>query len=563
MKRLQELLRSIDRKGYPAYKGLKGSYQFAGYQLTIDHVQGDPFASPSRVSVLIPGKKAGFPQEFYDARHRRVAMEDHLLRLFHKEIEKFNFKANGSGKSGLIAVCSCGQEVLERSACHVTEKSGDIAIHFSVGFPANGRTINARELEKILFQFLPKCVDQTCYYGNIAKDKLKAAVELADDQAYIREKMKEEGLVAFVANGAILPRESGVSQRPMKQAIPFRSPESMEVTMELPHKGNVVGMGIPKGVTLIVGGGYHGKSTLLQALQWAVYPHIVGDGREYVVTDETAFKIRSEDGRSICKTDISLFIKNLPNAKDTSSFSTLDASGSTSQAANVVEAMEAGANVLLLDEDTSAANFMIRDELMEQVVLEGKEPIVPFIRRVRGMYTEFGISTILVAGSCGAFFHVADTIIQMDEYEPYEITEQAKDAAKRFPLNFDCEAKMDWESKERTVMVPRKNDRDQRGSKIKTMGRDGFLINKQNVDLRYLEQIADGVMMTGIAKILECLMEQHAGEVVNVSQIADEVLATVEKKGLEGTIRGSIMSDMALPRKCEICGCINRYLKAR
>lgn len=563
MKRLQELLRSIDRKGYPAYKGLKGSYQFAGYQLTIDHVQGDPFASPSRVSVLIPGKKASFPQGFYDARHRRVALEDHLLRLFQKEIEKFNFKANGSGKSGLIAVCGCGQEVLERSACHVSEKSGDVVIHFSVGFPANGRTINARELEKILFQFLPKCVDQTCYYENIAKDKLKAAVELADDQTYIREKMKQEGLVAFVANGAILPRESGVSQRPMKQAIPFVSPKSMEVTMELPHKGNVKGMGIPKGVTLIVGGGYHGKSTLLQALQWAVYPHIAGDGREYVVTDETAFKIRSEDGRSICKTDISLFIRNLPNAKDTTSFSTLDASGSTSQAANVVEAMEAGANVLLLDEDTSAANFMIRDELMEQVVLEGKEPIVPFIRRVRTLYTEFGISTILVAGSCGAFFHVADTIIQMDGYEPYEITEQAKEAAKRFPLNFDCEAKMDWESKERAVNVPKKNHRDQRGTKIKTMGRDGFLINKQNVDLRYLEQIADGAMMTGIAKMLDCLMEQHAGESVNVSAIADEVLASVEKKGLEGTIRGSVMSDMALPRKCEICGCINRYLKAR
>lgn len=563
MKRLQENLRSIDRKGYPAYKGLKGSYQFAGYQLTIEHVQGDPFATPSRVSVLIPGKKAGFPQEFYDTRHRRIAMEDHLLRLFHKEIEKFNFKANGSGKSGLIAVCSCGQEVLERSACHVAEKAGDIAIHFSVGFPANGRTINARELEKILFQFLPKCVDQTCYYRNIAKDKIREAVELADDQAYIREKMKEEGLVAFVANGAILPRESGVSQRPMKQAIPFCSPESMAVTMNLPHKGNVKGMGIPKGVTLIVGGGYHGKSTLLQALQWAVYPHIAGDGREYVVTDETAFKIRSEDGRSICKTDISLFIRNLPNAKDTTSFSTLDASGSTSQAANVVEAMEAGANVLLLDEDTSAANFMIRDELMEQVVLEGKEPIVPFIRRVRGMYTEFGLSTILVAGSCGAFFHVADTIIQMDGYEPYEITEQAKEAAKRFPLNFKCEAKMDWEAKERTVMVPKKNDRDQRGTKIKTMGRDGFLINKQNVDLRYLEQIVDGVQMTGIAKILDFLMVQHAGELVKVSDIADEVLASVEKKGLEGTIGGSVMLDMALPRKCEICGCINRYLKVR
>ena len=563
MKRLKTLLQSIDHKGYPAYKGLKGSYQFGSYQLNIDHVQGDPFAAPSRVSIQVMGAKAGFPVEYYGQKPRRIAMEDHLLRLFQKEIEKFNFKANGSGKSGLIAVCSCGQEVLERSACQVNEKNGNISIHFSVGFPANGRSINARELEKILFQFLPKCVEQTCFYENITKQKLKQAVELADDQQFIRQQMEKEGIVAFVANGSILPRESGVSQRPMRQAIPFQSPKSMEVTWNLPHRGPCTGMAIRKGVTLIVGGGYHGKSTLLQALQWGVYPHIAGDGREYVITNPTAFKIRAEDGRSICKTDISLFIRNLPNAKDTTSFSTLDASGSTSQAANVVEAIEAGTEVLLLDEDTSAANFMIRDELMERVVAEGKEPIVPFIRRVRALYRQMGISTILVAGSCGAFFHVADTIIQMDGYEPYDITEQAKQEAERFPLNFDCEAELDWKMGERNVSFRKKADRDQRGSKIKTMGRDGFLINKQNVDLRYLEQIADGVQMNGIAKVLDYLQETYSGKEMSVADMAERVMEELEGRGFKEIIKGSLLTDMALPRKCEICGCINRYIKEK
>lgn len=563
MKRLKTLLQSIDHKGYPAYKGLKGSYQFGSYQLDIDHVQGDPFAAPSRVSIQVMGAKAGFPAECYEKKPRRIAMEDHLLRLFQKEIEKFNFKANGSGKSGLIAVCSCGQEVLERSACQVNEKNGSISIHFSVGFPANGRSINARELEKILFQFLPKCVEQTCFYENIAKQKLKQAVELADDQQFIREQMEKEGIVAFVANGSILPRESGVSQRPMRQAIPFQSPKSMEVTWKLPHRGPCTGMAIRKGVTLIVGGGYHGKSTLLQALQWGVYPHIAGDGREYVITNPTAFKIRAEDGRSIYKTDISLFIRNLPNAKDTTSFSTLDASGSTSQAANVVEAIEAGTEVLLLDEDTSAANFMIRDELMERVVAEGKEPIVPFIRRVRALYRQMGISTILVAGSCGAFFHVADTIIQMDGYEPYDITEQAKQEAERFPLNFDCEAELDWKMGERNVSFRKKADRDQRGNKIKTMGRDGFLINKQNVDLRYLEQIADGVQMNGIAKVLDYLQETYSGKEISVADMAERVIEALEGRGFKEIVKGSLLTDMAMPRKCEICGCINRYIKEK
>ena len=209
---------------------------------------------------------------------------------------------------------------------------------------------------------------------------------------------------------------------PMKDAVTFQSPDSMEVTMDLPHKGKIKGMGIRKGVTLIVGGGYHGKSTLLKALELGVYNHIAGDGREYVITDDSAMKLRAEDGRSIQNVDISMFIHNLPNGKDTLSFYTEDASGSTSQAANTVEAIEMGSSVFLIDEDTSATNFMIRDELMQRVVQRDVEPIIPFIDRVRELYESYGISTILVAGSCGSYFHKADTILQMNRYEPMEIT---------------------------------------------------------------------------------------------------------------------------------------------
>ena len=238
-------------------------------------------------------------------------------------------------------------------------------------------------------------------------------IDLAEDQQYIREQLEVQGLTAFVANGAILPRESGISSRPMRGAVAFRSPREMEVTMELPHKGTLAGMGIRKGITLIVGGGYHGKSTLLKALELGVYDHIAGDGREYVITDASAVKIRAEDGRSIKKTDISMFINDLPNGKDTKGFYTEDASGSTSQAANVVESMEAGAKALLIDEDTSATNFMIRDELMQRVIHREMEPITPFIDRIRELYEGYGISTVIVAGSSGAYFHIADTIVQM------------------------------------------------------------------------------------------------------------------------------------------------------
>ncbi|MCI8607248.1 MAG: ABC-ATPase domain-containing protein, partial [Hungatella sp.] len=381
---LRTLLRSVDHKSYPAYKSLAGSYQFGNFMLFIDHVQGDPFASPSSLHVEILHRDAGFPEAYYAQAPARVALQDHLTRQFSSQFEDYNFKAKGSGKSGLLSITRCGQEVLERSACQITGQK--IIARFHVGFPAFGRTINAGELEKILFDFLPRCVENSFFYRKLDPKKVEQAVFLSEDQQAIREYLKEHKLSAFVANGSILPRKSGVSDLPMRGSVPFTSPASMEETITLPHKGELKGMAIHEGITLIVGGGYHGKSTLLEALQMGVYNHIAGDGREYVITDDTALKLRAEDGRSIRQVDISLFIKDLPNKKDTACFSTEDASGSTSQAAGVIEGIEAGARLFLIDEDTSATNFMVRDEFMQQVISRAKEPITPFLERARDLF---------------------------------------------------------------------------------------------------------------------------------------------------------------------------------
>ena len=384
---LRNKLKSIDHKSYPAYKDLRGQYDFKDYVLSIDHVQGDPFAAPSRLSVRVKAEKAGFLPAFYDTHAKRITLQDHLTRLFAREISGGSFQAKGSGKSGLLGVSRCGQQVLERTALKV--EGGNLTLRFEAGFPANGRTINARELEKMLFDILPVSVRKSLYYSQIDQNKLKQAICLCEDQQYIREKLPELSLCAFIADGSILPRESGISERPMKGAVPFRTPDSLKVTLELPNRGKVTGMGIPRGITLFVGGGYHGKSTILHALQNGVYNHIGGDGREFVITDETAVKLRAEDGRSIKNVDISPFISNLPNKKDTTHFSTEDASGSTSQAANLMEGVEAGSSLLLIDEDTSATNFMIRDQLMQEVILTGEEPITPFICRVRSLFRDF------------------------------------------------------------------------------------------------------------------------------------------------------------------------------
>lgn len=553
---LRNHLRSIDHRGYPAYKDLKGQYDFGDYVLSIDHVQGDPFAAPSRLSVWVKKEKAGFPAAFYDTHAKRVTMQDYLTRLFGRQVSGGSFQAKGSGKSGLLSVSRCGQQVLERTAMRV--KDGDLTLRFEAGFPANGRTINARELEKMLFDILPDCVHKSLYYANIDKNKLKQAICLCEDQEYIREQLPKLELCAFIADGSVLPRESGVSEKPMKGAVAFVSPASLKVTLKLPNRGEVTGMGIPKGITLFVGGGYHGKSTILQALQNGVYNHMAGDGREFVITDSSAFKLRAEDGRSITGVDISPFIKNLPNKKDTVHFSTEDASGSTSQAANLMEALEGGSSLILIDEDTSATNFMVRDQLMAQVITSGEEPITPFISRVRGMYQDLGVSSIIVAGSSGSYFHVADTIIQMKEYIPIDITQKAKEAAQGYPAEADSGKFPAFNDarRPRPDMALKKDDR----LKIKTMGTSEISLSRENVELRYLEQLKDQEQSAALAHILKYAQLKLMDGKKDLKQISSFVENQLDQKGLESLFeRGDVSSQLARPRKQEILACINRY----
>lgn len=558
---LKKQLLSIHRKSYPAYKSLKGVYDFGEYTLSIDHVQGDPFASPSHVTIRIPFSVHRFPKDLYKTPETKAAFEDHLLRRFASQIRKFSFQAKGSGKSGLLSVSSCGQEILSRTACEIcTSKDSTLIFRFHIGFPANGRTINATELEKILFDFLPSCVERGCLYRTCDKKKLTETFELAEDQTFIRKEIHRLGLAAFVADGSILPRQSGASDLPMKDGVAFSSPESLRVTLHLPHRGSLSGMGIPRGITLIVGGGYHGKSTLLKALETGVYPHIAGDGREYVITDESAVKLRSEDGRIIKNVDISLFINDLPNGRDTTSFSTLDASGSTSQAAGTVESIEAESRLFLIDEDTSATNFMVRDTFMQQVISREKEPITPFLERARDLYEKAGISTILVAGSSGAFFHIADTVIQMDCYHPVDITEKVKTLCKDYPLSPSSPAPFRMPSAKRIFARPSKKQADRRDGKIRQRSKDVFSIGKEEVDLRYVEQIKDSEQTASLALLLGYAKDHYSDGKKTIPEIAYLLYQELKQNGYSGFFRNSyIPGGYAIPRLQEIHACLNRY----
>ena len=616
---LRRLLESIDRKSYPAYKSAQGQYGFEGYTLSIDHVQGDPFASPSKVSITVPHAKAGYPQASYDTPWKKTALEDYLVRQFGREIAQFNFKAKGSGKSGLIAISNPGPEILSRTACEIT--GSGITARFEVGFPAFGRTINSGELIKILFEFLPRCVRGVFFYASRNPREVKAVAQLAEDQQFIREELKRRHLVAFVADGAVLPRESGVSSRPMKGGVAFSSPDSLRVELELPNKGKITGMGLKEGITLIVGGGYHGKSTLLKALELGVYNHVSGDGREYVITDDTALKLRAEDGRSINNVDISLFINDLPNKKDTHRFSTPDASGSTSQAAGVIEGWEAGSRVFLIDEDTSATNFMLRDELMQHIISRDKEPITPFIERARDLFEKAGISTVMVAGSSGAYFYIADTIIQMDCYEPFDITEKTKEACTRYgedPTRTapgfalpkeDRRLAAAGNAKGASMAAGRSDGRMRSGYgsaggdngsagaghggrngsddfgrgghggrrdadgygrggrggrderiKTKTYGKDSLQVGKEQVDLRFVEQLVHGEQTAALAQMVRYCLEKQLFSRMTVKQIVHTLNEEIRRGGLAAISDSSYAAmGLCMPREQEIFACLNRY----
>ncbi|WP_293977145.1 ABC-ATPase domain-containing protein [uncultured Clostridium sp.] len=555
---LRKSLSSINGKSYGAYKSLSDRYDFKKYVLSIDHVQGDPFASPSKLQIIIDQKTAKFPLELFDTAYKRIALEDYLTRLFYSNINKFSSRVFGSGKSGLISISRCDAEILERTSVIISSK--EIQVRFEVGFPARGRTVLSKELEKILFEFLPQIVDNTLIYDNLNKSHIKKRIELSEDQNYIRNYIKENDLVAFIANGSILPRESGISSKPLKDGLKFQSPESMEIEIELPFKGKIKGMGIKKGITLFVGGGYHGKSTVLKALELGVYNHIEGDGREYVITDETALKVRAEDGRFIKNTDISLFINNLPNSKDTRKFSTDNASGSTSQAANIIEGIESDTKVFLIDEDTSATNFMIRDDIMQKLVSREKEPITPFIEIVKSLYDKLGISTILVVGSSGDYFDIADTVIQMDSYEPKDVTSKAKSLSRGIVLERIADS-----SKDISIDFNRKLKKGSivsgsKGVKIKTLGIDGLSINKDTIELRSVEQIVDSEQINSLGYIMKFAEDNIVNNNKTIRDVVKETLDYISKNGLISISPVKYgMGSLAMPRKQEIIACFNRY----
>ena len=552
MRELERILHAIDGRGYKAYKDLeRRRFAFPGFSLTVDHVQGDPYAAPSRLRALVPWDAAPLPDSARAHPVRRRAARDFLARAFRDACR---------GERDL-SIDAGGQTVLERSACRFTEAG--IELRFFADLPAAGRRILGGRARRLLTGVLPGVVERATSPRRLDLAALERHCDVVEDQDALRRALAGRGLVAFLADGSHLPRRSGVDDRPLPGAVPLEAPESLRVTLSAPNAGPVTGLGIPAGITLIVGGGFHGKSTLLRALESGVYDHVPGDGREGVVTDPSAVKIRAEDGRSVAGVDISPFIDNLPFGRSTTDFSTELASGSTSQAASLQEALEAGTALLLVDEDTSATNFMIRDERMQALVAKDKEPITPFVDRIRELRDRLGVSTILVMGGSGDYFDHADTVLQMDSYLPVDVTAAAHEISRTHPTGRreEHDTPLARPAPRRLRLESLSPERKPGRVKVGVRGLDTLIFGRQDVDLRAVEQLVDPSQIRAIGWILARLAGRERTPVEPIPRIASwlERLAASDWDGLTGHPDG----DLSLPRLHEVLAALNRIRGVR
>ena len=576
---LRRVLARIDGQPYAAYRDLTGAYDFGAFRLEVQHVQPDPYAPATRLSVAAPVRIAGLESADLRDTVRRVGAEDWLLRRLAAALARaadaegaaHPAPLSGQGPvarpsdeealpAGCLRVLVPGQQVLERSALMM--RGNTLEIRLLCALPADQRRVQASRAAAALDVALPAAIGAMWPQGPGEVAELRAHLDLLEDQEVLRAQLQQRGWVAFLADGAVLPRASGVSDLPLpaRQAVRLHAPEALAETVQLPHRGSVRGLAIREGLTLIVGGAYHGKSTLLRAIERGVYNHVAGDGRELCVTRADAVAVAAEDGRPVSGTDISAFVRPLPGGADTQAFRTAAASGSTSQASGLCEALEMGASCLLIDEDRSAANFMSRDARMRALVPDAEDPVVPFCDRVRWLSRARGVSTVLVVGGTGSFLDAADTVIRMRGFQPHDATAEAREVAKSIPGTAVSAGAAPRPAGPLPALAADALG-EVHGGRLRVRARGGraLTVGDAAVDLRALSQIVEEAQVQALADMLARAAQYCDGR-RPIPEIVREVMADLDRLGFAAISprMGQISGDYARPRPLELGAAIAR-----
>jgi len=553
-------LHALDGRSYAAYKAIVGRYRApAGWFLHIDRVQADPYAPPTRIHVDVPTDLHGL--ELLDEADlladvdRRLAVGDFLTRELHA-----GFRGTA------LSIASPGQEILQRSSIIVRpdeKKEGPgwvLEIRARLALPAQGRSIQGHEASRIVGRDLVRELEEAMDLTGERGDRLVRHIATLEDHRALTATVARNGWVSFLADGSVLPRRSGVSDEPLDGGVPLEAPDSMAATVELPHAGTVRGIVVEAGVNVIVGGGYHGKSTLLSAIERGVYPHVPGDGREFVATVPDAVKVRAADGRAVTGVDLTPFISHLPAGRDTASFTTRNASGSTSQAASIIEAVEAGSTALLLDEDTSATNLLIRDSRMRELVAAEREPITPLVDRITALFRRRGVSTVMVMGGSGDYLDVADRVLLMDAYHLRDVTEQARRVVADQPR--PVTELEDFAEPRRRVPEPAP-PRTRRGPvRTRAQGTSTLVLDREDIDISDVGGVTDPGQAEAIAYALRALLEQRFDGVSPLRECLDDLEALLDDEGLDAlTDERERPAFLVRPRMVDVGAAVSRYRK--
>lgn len=576
-------LHAIDGRSYAAYKAIVGRYRSPlGWVLYIDRIQPDPYAPPTAIRVVLPlaltgadARLTGFTPRLTGAAEpltganerltasstRAVALRDYLARTLRELL-----------KGQAISIAPAGQEILERSSVNLHETWQDdfstpafnapgpyLELRLRWSLPAFGREIAGRQAARNLNLDLARAIASL----DLRESELGAAAwkhcQVAEDHAALQEILVECGWVAFLADGANLARRSGVSQLPLEGGVPLTAPETLAQTVQLPHAGVVRGTAIPAGVTVIAGGGYHGKSTLLNAIARGIYPHIPGDGRELVATVPEAMAVRAADGRAVTGVDLRPFISHLPGRDaDPAQFTTANASGSTSQAASIMESLELWGQpaqaALLLDEDTCATNLLIRDQRMRALVSSEREPITPLVDRIRALHRERGISTLIVMGGSGDYLDVADQVLIMDSYRLVDATAQARQVCASQPRvdtslpDFPLPARR----------LPQRPEAKRRGpSRTRALGTQRLVLDRHEVDVADVSGLVDEGQALAVAWALRALLEHHFDGRTSLPQALAQVAKRLDDVGLDA-LGEAHPAFLVRPRLVDVGAAVNR-----
>lgn len=597
-------LHAIDGRSYAAYKAIVGRYRSPlGWVLYIDRIQPDPYAPPTAIRVVLPlaltgadarltgtdthltetdshltgadtrptGTNAsltgatepltGTAEPLTASPTRAVALRDYLARTLRELL-----------KGQAISIAPAGQEILERSSVNLHETWQDdfstpafnapgpyLELRLRWSLPAFGREIAGRQAARNLNLDLARAIASL----DLRESELGAAAwkhcQVAEDHAALQKILVERGWVAFLADGANLARRSGVSQLPLEGGVPLTAPETLAQTVQLPHAGVVRGTAIPAGVTVIAGGGYHGKSTLLNAIARGIYPHVPGDGRELVATVPEAMAVRAADGRAVTGVDLRPFISHLPGRDaDPAQFTTANASGSTSQAASIMESLELWGQpaqaALLLDEDTCATNLLIRDQRMRALVSSEREPITPLVDRIRALHRERGISTLIVMGGSGDYLDVADQVLIMDSYRLVDATAQARQVCASQPRvdtslpDFPLPAQR----------LPQRPEAKRRGpSRTRALGTQRLVLDRHEVDVADVSGLVDEGQALAVAWALRALLERHFDGRTSLPQALAQVAKRLDDVGLDA-LGEAHPAFLVRPRLVDVGAAVNR-----